>query len=333
MFARLPLVVLYVVLCGATGTAWAEEPTARAIKFHNYSEAVELKLGKTRAVLCPQAGGRVLEFSVDGADAMYLAAAERDWQPGKPGPLTAGRFDYGPELTVAPHPKAWGGEWTAKITTANAVELTTPREEAGIRLVREFRLVPRGELVGLSCKQTMTNVSEGTREVCHWGRSFSPGGGICVIPLGDRPSRFPSKYAMYEDGAIINVKATDARIRERDGFLEVLAPPRKPKLGFDTSAGWLAYAMPNDTLFVKRFPAYPDRVYNEAAGLTLSVWYPTGPQIELEPIGPRERLRPGESASFTEDWWLLAHPFPKKGQQLDLKALAEQVEKQTAQTK
>ena len=24
--------------------------------------------------------------------------------------------------------------------------------------------------------------------------------------------------------------------------------------------------MPNDTLFVKRFPTYPDRVYNEAAG-------------------------------------------------------------------
>ena len=90
---------------------------------------------------------------------------------------------------------------------------------------------------------------------------------------------------------------------------------------------------PNDTLFVKRFPTYPDRVYNEAAGLTLSVWYPTGPRIELEPIGPRERLKPGESASFTEDWWLLPHPFPRKGQQVDLKALAEQVEKQTAKTK
>ena len=138
---------------------------------------------------------------------------------------------------------------------------------------------------------------------------------------------------MYEDSAIINVRNTDEKIRERDGFLEILAPPRKPKLGFDTYAGWLAYVLPNDTLFVKRFATFPDRVYNEAAGLTLSVWYPTGPRIELEPIGPRERLKPGESASFTEDWWLLAHPFPKKEQQLDLKNLAEQVAKQTTQTK
>jgi hypothetical protein len=138
---------------------------------------------------------------------------------------------------------------------------------------------------------------------------------------------------MYEDSAVINVRAKDDNIRERDGFLEILAPPRKPKLGFDTYAGWLAYVRPNDTAFVKRFRTYPDRVYNEAAGLTLSVWYPPSRMIELEPIGPRERLAPGESASFTEDWWLLPHPFPKKGEQLDLKALAEQVEKQTAATR
>jgi hypothetical protein len=327
-----PLAFLLLAVWVTTGNLRAEEPAARVFTFHGYSRAVELKLGKTRAVLCPQAGGRVLEFSADGADAMYLEDAEKSWAPGKSVPMTAGRFDYGPELTVKPHPKAWSGEWEAEITESKTVKLTSPREDAGIELVREFRLVPHGPSVGLSCRQTMRNVSKETREVCHWGRSFSPGGGICVIPLGDRPSRFPGKYAMYEDSAIINVKATDERIRERDGFLEILAPPRKPKLGFDTYAGWLAYAMPNDTLFVKRFATHPDRVYNEAAGLTLSVWYPPGPRIELEPIGPRERLKPGESASFTEGWWLLSHPFPKKGQQLDLKAVSEQVAKQTTAT-
>lgn len=325
MFARPLLVAAWVV---AVGTAFAEEPTAKEVASHGYSKAIELKLGKTRAVLCPQAGGRVLEYSVDGVDAMWFDEAEKKWQPGKPGPITAGRFDYGPELTVAAHPKAWEGEWAAEIGKSGTAKLTGPKD-GGIQLTREFRLVPHGAYIGLSCTQTVTNVSDGVREVCHWGRSFSPGGGICVIPLGDRPSRFPSKYAMYEDSAIINVRNKDDNIRERDGFLELLAPPRKPKLGFDTYAGWLAYSLPNDSLFVKRFATFPDRVYNEAAGLTLSVWYPTGPRIELEPIGPRERLKPGESASFSEEWWLLKHPHPKKGEKLDLKALAEQVAKQT----
>ncbi len=333
MSVRSLFVAILAIISELASNSLAEEPTARVVASHGYTQTVELKLGKTRVVLCPQAGGRVLEFSVDGMDAMYFEEAEKNWQPGKPGPSSAGRFDYGPELTVTPHPKAWSGEWTAEITKASSVKLTSPREDAGIQIVREFSLIPHDMFVGLSCRQTMTNVSKETREVCHWGRSFSPGGGICVIPLGDRPSRFPSKYAMYEDNAIINVKATDDRIRERDGFLEILAPPRKPKLGFDTYAGWLAYVMPNNMVFVKRFPTYPDRVYNEAAGLTLSVWYPTGPRIELEPIGPRERLKPGESASFVEDWWFLSHPFPKKGQQIDLKGLAELVAKQTSESK
>jgi hypothetical protein len=284
-------------------------------------------------VLCPQAGGRVLEFSLGGKQSLYLDPDEKNRKPGKPASISAGRFDYGPELTVAAHPRIWSGEWTATIADGG-VKLTSPREEAaGMQLVREFHLTTHGESIGLVCMQTMVNIGKEPREVCHWGRSFSPGGGICIIPLGDRPSRFPSKYALYEEPAIINVRNRDDKIRERDGFLEILAPPRKPKLGFDATAGWLGYLMPNGSLFVKRFAVYPDRVYNEAAGLTLSVWYPAGPRIELEPIGPRERLKPGQSASFTETWWLLEHAFPKAGERIDLKTLAEQVVRETAEAK
>jgi hypothetical protein len=334
VFAKSPFVILLATALGPLSLSSADEPMPRVITFHGYTRAIEMKQGPARVVLGPQAGGRVLEFAVDGNPGLFLDDAEKSWSPGKSVPITAGRFDFGPELTVVAHPKIWSGDWSAEVTPDSPVTLTSPRDDAsGIRLVRQFRLIQHEQSVGLSCKQTIANVGRETREVCHWGRSFSPGGGICVIPLGDYPSRFPGKYAMYEEGATINVRATDDRIRVRDGFLEILAPPRKPKLGFDSYAGWLAYAMPNDTLFVKRFRTYPDRVYNEAASLTISVWYPPGPRIELEPIGPRERLKPGESASFTEEWWLLSHPFPKTGQQLDLKALAQQVAKQTSEAK
>lgn len=305
----------------------AATPSARVVQFHGYSRAIELTRGNTRAVLCPEVGGRVLEFSVDGKDAMFLEDSEKAWQPGKPAQASAGRFDYGPELTALSHRILWSGEWSGEVTGPYSARLTSPKDEAaGIQLIREFELAgtekdPANASTHLICKQIIRNIGKEVREVCHWGRSFSPGGGICVIPLGDRPSRFPSRYAMYEESAIINVRNKDDKIRERDGFLEILAPPRKPKLGFDATGGWLGYVMPTDTVFVKRFQTYPDRVYNEAAGLTLSVWYPPGPRIELEPIGPRERLQPGESASFTEDWWLLSFPFPKEGQQVDLKAL------------
>ena len=314
----------------------ADQPAARLAKFHAYDRAIVLTRGDARAVLGPEVGGRVLEFSVDGNDAMYLDEADKNRRPGDQPPVTAGRFDYGPELTAIAHPMLWSGEWSGEITGPYSAKLTSPQDNrAGIQLVRDFELADdaggdENVPVQLVCKQTIHNISSEVREVCHWGRSFSPGGGICLIPLGDRPSRFPSKYAMYEDSAIINVRNTDENIRERDGFLEILAPPRKPKLGFDSTAGWLAYLMPNHTLFVKRFQTFPDRVYNEAAGLTLSVWYPPQTRIELEPIGPRERLQPGESASFAEHWWLLRFPFPGDGEQVDLEALTSLVQTRTA---
>ena len=310
-------------------------PKARVVPFFGYDKAIELTRSNARVVLCPQVGGRVVEFSVDGKDALFLEEAEKSWQPGQKGAVSAGRFDFGPELTVPAHPELWSGEWIGHVTGSDSARLTSPQDEkSGIQLVRDFQLRESKSdesavSICLSCTQTIHNISQETREVCHWGRSFSPGGGICLIPLGDRPSRFPSKYAMYEESAIINVRNTDAKIREREGFLEILAPPRKPKLGFDATAGWLGYLMPNNLLFVKRFATFPDRVYNEAAGLTISVWYPTGPRIELEPIGPRERLQPKQSASFTEDWWLLPFTYPAEGQSIDLKTLDALVKTRT----
>ena len=58
----------------------------------------------------------------------------------------------------------------------------------------------------------------------------------------------------------------------------------------DSQTGWFAYLMPHDVLFVKRYPVYPDRLYGEVAGLTISIWYDAMIRCELEPIGPLEHL-------------------------------------------
>jgi CubicO group peptidase (beta-lactamase class C family) len=299
---------------------------SKFIDYHGYKQAVELTRGNVRAVLCPQVGGRPLEFSIDGKNALYLDEQEGK-ATGQP-VVTAGRFDIGPELTTPPRPKLFAGEWTAEISGEYSTRLISQRDDnTGVQLIRDFELKDATRRRGLlSCRQTIINVSNETKEYCHWGRSFAVGGGICLIPLEGK-SRFPSKYALYEDGGLINVKAKDDNIRERDGFLEILGPPRKPKLGFDSYAGWLAYLMPGDLLFIKRFATYPDRVYNEAAGLTISVWYPPGNRVELEPIGPRERLAPGLAASFTEEWYLQPYLFPKNGEQVDLAKLRAEVDR------
>ena len=126
--------------------------------------------------------------------------------------------------------------------------------------------------------------------------------------------------------------ADAVEVRTRDGFLEITGVPAKPKLGMDSYAGWFGYLMQHDVLFVKRYKTFSDRVYNEVAGLTISIWYPEGKRVELEPIGPRERLQPGESASFKEEWWLLPYEFPNDGEDVDLSQVKRVVDAATKAT-
>jgi hypothetical protein len=161
-----------------------------------------------------------------------------------------------------------------------------------------------------------------------------------VVPLNPE-SRFPKGYITYGPGPVMTFDPQEnANVRRRDGFLEIRGTPPHAKFGIDSYAGWLAYVMPNDVTFVKRFATYPDRMYGEMAAFTISIYYYPAEEnlahrglpvdfCELEPIGPREDIRPGRSASYTEDWWLLPQAFPKAGEDLDLKALQRLVEEKT----
>jgi len=230
-----------------------------------------------------------------------------------------GRFDIGPPTLTPSRPALWLGAWRAEATGPRAARLTSPEDSAtGVQLVRDFVLDAAGSR--LRCTQTMRNISQRTTAWCHWSRTLAIGGGIVVLPLTPH-SRFPSDYVMYEERNLINPRPSDPNIRARDGFLEILGPPKFRKLGMDSQAGWFAYLMPNDLMFVKRFPVYPDRIYNEVAALTVSIWYDGEVRCELEPIGPMEHLAPGASASFTEEWELMPMPFPGR-QATDLRKVA-----------
>jgi hypothetical protein len=326
----LPLLALWLLAPWVLGAA-APEGTRR-VRLLNYPDCIELSNADVTVVLGHHAGGRVLRYAWRGKDSLYLSPEEEKWKPGDAGSrpvITAGRFDIGPEYLIPRRDVLWSGAWQAEVTGPRAARLISQADRAtGVQLVREFVLAPTGS--HLACTQIIRNVSAEPRAWCHWSRTFALTGGIAVMPLTPASTKFPHQYVMYQQGQqnAILLRPVDPKIRVREGFLEVLGPPQFPKLGFDSHAGWFAYQLPNDLLFVKRYATYPDRVYNEVAGLTVSIYYPDParlPAVELEPIGPRNELAPGASAAFTEHWWLLERPFPPAGESIDLRALAAQV--------
>ena len=314
------------LVAGAAPTAQAYPGTGYVVYF-GYSEVVLLEIASTRVVLCQQAGARVLEYSLHGRNVIWLDPQQRGWEFREGASSLdpcGGRFDIGPEMLVPRRTALWLGAWRAELIGPRAARLTSAEDPAtGVQLVREFKLDPSSSR--LQCTQTIRNVSQKPRAWCHWSRTLAVGGGIAIVPLTPH-SRFPKSYVMYEDRSLINPRPDDPNIRERDGFLEVVGPPKFRKLGMDSQAGWFAYAAPNDLLFVKRYPVFPQKLYGEVAGLTISIWYDAKIRCELEPIGPLEQLAPGAAASFTEEWQLEPFPFPPPGTSVDLqrvRALAE----------
>jgi len=298
--------------------------TTEWIDYAGYRGCVALQNADARAILGPHVGGRVLQYAWRGENALWLDPAHDGVtvEPGQPPPgmlfPSGGRFDIGPEMIIPRHPELWLGSWQAEIVSPTTARMTSvPSPTVGVQLTRAFTLAPEGSR--LTCTQTMRNVSDRETRWCYWARTFGRGHGICIVPLTPELSRFPRQYVMYVPGAGINVRPEDPAIRVRDGYLEVFDTPAYPKLGLDAYAGWFAYLMPNDLVFVKKFPVYPERVYGEVAGYTISLWYFENETCELEPIGPRETIEPGGRASFTEEWWLVPYDFPGR-KDVDLKA-------------
>ncbi|MGH2351421.1 MAG: hypothetical protein ACRDJN_07370 [Chloroflexota bacterium] len=310
----------------------------QTLDYFGYAGCLALENAGTRVVLGHHCGGRVLEYAWQGQNALYLDPAQAGWtytpappdqvsaerqRPERPVNPTGGRCDIGPEHVIPRHPMLWIGPWTAEAVGPRHARLASADDPAtGTRLVRDFTLDPATSR--LTFTQTIINVSDHTTQCCHWGRTFARHGGIGIVPLTPG-SRFPKGYVMYGPGPAINFRPDDPNIVRRGDFLEIRGVPQQPKLGFDSYAGWFAYLLPGDLLFVKRFATFPDRVYNEVAALTSCIYYPSDRFCELEPIGPRESLAPGESAAFTEEWWLLPYRFPAAGQALDLYDVAARV--------
>ncbi len=321
------LSLLLVIWFLALSRADAQEGTRR-VGVLKYPDCIELSNETTVVVLGHHVGGRVLKYAHKGKEALWLNPKEAEWKSSKRRMATAGRFDIGPELLIPRRDVLWSGAWKAEITGPRAARLTSAEDKAtGVQLIREFVLA--ADSSHLQCKQIIRNVSSEEKRWCHWSRTFAIHGGIAIVPLTPSKSKFPNGYVMYETGTKIDFRPKDPKIRARGNFLEVLAPPKHPKLGMDSFAGWFAYQMPNDLLFVKKYRTFPGRPYNEVAGLTISIWYPEKervPACELEPIGPANEIAPGGSAEFTEHWWLLEHPFPGDGADFDLERVASKAE-------
>jgi hypothetical protein len=300
-------------------------PGARVVERNGYPGCVELFNDKMRVVLEPNWGGRVLAYSLNGVNALYVDPNQNGHtlSTGKRLNPCGGRFDIGPEKITPQRDILWQGKWTAEITGSRSARMVSQVcPNTGVQLIRVFELSPKSS--HLKCTQIIKNRMSTPQRYCHWSRTFAVGGGICLVPLSKK-SRYPLGYLLYGPGEVLDFQpASEPNIRVRDRILEILGLPSRPKFAIDCDQGWIAYVIRTNHLFIKTFEVDPERSYGEMAANNVSIWYNDNRRCEIEPIGPWSVIDPDRSISYTEHWWLFDFPYPDD-KTVDLNALKRMV--------
>ena len=270
---------------------------------------ITISNGEVKVAVDIEVGGRVMEYSKEGNNVIFLYP---DGEKSSSDP-DGGRCDFGPERITPPRPETWVGSWELVEKKTNYIKIISQvAKTAGVKLVREFSLDSNSS--HLTFTQTIINVSDSTKRYCHWSRTFGERNGICLAPLNPN-SRFPKGYMVYTGNSKLDYFPEGGENEKvEDGILVLTGPPENEKFVTDASEGWLAYITRDNQLFVKKFEIYPDKIYGEMTGATVSLWYNSSGICEIEPIGPWDWIEPAKSISFSESWYLMDYEYPENKQ-------------------
>lgn len=286
---------------------------ARVIPSHGYEKCVEITNGKTRVIVDPNAGGRVLSYQLNGNEVIQQDPSHNGWtvdkSPRPEGHICGGRFDIGPPLLKPNTDLFFFGKWNIASMGKMSVKIISQLDTVSLlQLVREFKLDENTSQ--LKVTQTIINKSTKPIKTAFWGRTFAQGNGICFMPI-EEPSRFPKKYIVYGPGRVMDFEPIEPEVSVNDGYLIMYAPPTRAKFVMDVShAGWIGYLTQSNSLFVKTFDVDNTKVYSEMASANTSIWYNGTQMTEIEPMSPWEWIKPNKSSSFTENWYIYDYQFP-----------------------
>lgn len=190
---------------------------------------------------------------------------------------------------------------------ANGVCLIQPTDPE-TRIQKQITLRLPGEGAQVVVEHVLYNRGKLPVELAPWAITQLRTGGQAILPLAAPAA---DKFKVQPNRAIALWPYTDLSspyVRLGRHLLRVLAimESGKFKIGLPNAAGWLVYLY-GSTLFVKYAPYHPGAEYFDYG--SASECYCDARFIELESLGPRTLLAPGESVRHEEKWELKSGVF------------------------
>ncbi len=271
--------------------------------------------GKVATVVVPDIGGRVVQYSRGGVNALL----ENPEGNGKTLAISGGGFwvggyqcDFGPNLLGRPERQMmWLGPHDHVAPRDQTVETASPLDPVtGLRLLKSFTLDPDTGALGVV--QRMVNASPNSARQNLHDRTLCPAAGFLILPM-PKQSRYRAGWAVLrttESGSAYDGEEPSSPNAAVFGEVLVAQATGAPgKLGSDTDAGWVAYVR-GRLLFVKFFKSWAGAAYAGAGHTVEFSWNDQMAGLEL--FSPLTSLQPGQAFDFPELWQLIELKQPVK---------------------
>ncbi len=293
------------------------------IPYQGWSRCARLSNGTVDLLVTLEVGPRVIRFGfIDGPNEFV----EYSDQMGKSGESIYRSYG-GHRLWVAPETKGWTDHPdngpVVLVKEEEDVALFTPAAEAGTALQKSLRISFLPSSTGVRVEHLLKNVGRTPVELAPWALSVMAAGGTAIIPH-ERPIPHPEKVLPARPLSLWHyTDMTDPRWNWGRHFVflrQDTSATIPQKFGALVTQGWAAYHNTN-RLFVKRFPYDPSAVYPDFG--VNAEFFTNARMLEMESLGGLSTLKPGETTSHTEHWYLLHNVTLPSDETLLLRSFTE----------
>ena len=319
--AAILLVVVCVMGSFPSKARGAMKTTLQIVEYKGWRQSLQLSNGTVELVMPLEIGPRVMRYGFVGGPNVF-----REYEPqlGKSGEsewmIRGGhRLWHAPEDDVRTYARDNSPIRYEKLGETG-VRLIQPVESiTGIEKEIDIRLDAEG--TGVTLVHRLRNRNLWEVELAPWCLSVMAPGGIELIPLPEKISH-PGSVAPGEArdlrGFVANqnlilwpfTDLSDPRFRWGKRYITLRQDRQATtptKLGLAHQMGWVGYLnhVVNGVgqLFVKGLVYEAGRTYPDS-GSNFET-FTNGDMLEIESLGPLQRIAPGASIEQTERWWLL----------------------------
>lgn len=179
--------------------------------------------------------------------------------------------------------------------------LVTQPVEAPTGIQKSLTITLPGPEARIVVDHTLHNRGREAVELAPWAITQLKPGGVAILPQATGPA---DEYGLLPNRHIVlwpytRINSPHITWGDRYLFVEATMQAGALKIGFPNPVGWLGYHLA-DTLFVKYAAYQPQEAYFDRG--SSSECYCNPRFLELETLGPRVVLAPGESVTHRETW-------------------------------